>query len=156
MRVGSFFTTCLLNAAMSITSPSDHQASSSWTRSASGTVTVGEDGSVTVDRGDDPSLRYRHPGGGHLLALARETHSRIRASSRIRLWVTPVMVVWADFPQRVVDENRCVYVHGDELVAWLRGGQQMIAPSRMQTIAAAVRAAWETNDLSANPQGVDT
>lgn len=87
----------------------------------SGTVRIDGDGLATVDRADDDSLSYRHPGARHLLSLARETHSRVLASSRIRLWVAPVMVIWADFPQRVVDENRCVYVHGDELVSWLRG-----------------------------------
>jgi hypothetical protein len=121
----------------------------------SGTVTVDEDGSVTVHRADDPSLSYRHPGGRHLLALASETHARIRESSRIRLWVTPVMVVWADLPQRVVNDGRCAYVHGDELVTWLRGREQRIAPSRMQTIVEAVTAAW-TSDLSASQQGQDT
>src|SRR3712207_7480273 len=37
----------------------------------------------------------------HLLALARATHDRVLATSRIRTWVTPVMVLWADFPQRI-------------------------------------------------------
>jgi hypothetical protein len=120
----------------------------------SGTVRIDGDGLATVDRGDDDSLSYRHPGGKHLLSLARETHSRGLASTRIRLWVAPVMVIWADFPQRVVDENRCVYVHGDELVPWLRAREQRIAPSRMQTIVEAVTAAWASN-LSVSQQGQD-
>ena len=119
----------------------------------SGTVRIDEDGLATVDRAGDSSLSYRHPGARHLLSLARETHSRVLARSRIRLWVAPVMVIWADFPQRVVDENQCVYVHGDELVSWLRGREQRIAPRRMQTIVEAVTAAW-TSDRSAS-QGHD-
>lgn len=56
-------------------------------------------------------------------------------------WVTPVMVLWADFPQRVV-EGRCAFVHGDELVTWLRSRRQTIAQARTNQVAEAVRAAW--------------
>jgi hypothetical protein len=105
-----------------------------------GTVEFSSDG-LTVRRPDDPDLSYRHPGGGHLLSLARETHERVLGSARIRIWVTPVMVLWNEFPQRVV-RDRCVYVHGDELVDWLRAQPQTIAPNRVEQIATAVRAAW--------------
>ena len=105
-----------------------------------GTVEVGPDG-ITVRRPDDPDLSYRHPGGGHLLSLARQTHERVLAGARIRIWVTPVMVLWSEFPQRVV-RDRCVYVHGAELVDWLRAQQQTIAPNRVEQIATAVRAGW--------------
>ena len=85
--------------------------------------------------------------------LAMMRRLRICAVMLAAVWVAPVMVIWADFPQRVVDENQCVYVHGDELVSWLRGREQRIAPSRMQTIVEAVTAAW-TSDRSAS-QGHD-
>ncbi len=106
-----------------------------------GTVTV-DQGGVTVRRFDDADLTYRHPGAGHLLHLARETHQRVLAASRIKLWVTPVMVIWADFPQRVA-EDRCTYVHGDHLVSWLRSQPRTLAPSRVQQVADAVHAAWQ-------------
>lgn len=96
---------------------------------------------VTVQRIDDPDLAYRHTGTAHLLRLARQTHSRVLAGSRIKIWVTPVMVLWAEFPQRVV-EDRCVYVHGDELVALLRSRPQTIASDRVPQVADAVRSAW--------------
>lgn len=60
--------------------------------------------------------------------------------------MTPVMVIWADFPQRVA-EDRCTYVHGDHLVSWLRSQPHTLAPSRVQQVAAAVHAAWQ----AANP-----
>ena len=96
----------------------------------------------TVRRFDDPDLSYQHSGSGHILSLARQTHQRVLASTRIKTWVTPVMVLWAEFPQRVA-QDRCVYVHGDELVAWLRARPQTIAPSRVHQVAQAVRASWE-------------
>lgn len=105
-----------------------------------GSVSVDATG-VTVQRIDDPELAYRHTGTAHLLSLARQTHGRILARSRIKTWVTPVMVLWAEFPQRVV-EDRCVYVHGDELAAWLLSRPQIIAPSRVDQVANAVSSAW--------------
>jgi hypothetical protein len=107
------------------------------------------DGSgVTVRRFDDPELSYQHTGSRHLLSLARQTHQRVMASTRIKTWVTPVMVLWAEFPQRVA-EDRCVYVHGDELVVWLRARPQTIAESRVHQVAEAVRAAWGPDTASA-------
>lgn len=102
---------------------------------------VVERGTVIVTRLDDPDLRYQHMGTPHLLGLARETHDRVLAGSRINQWVTPVMVWWAEFPQRVVEE-RCAYVHGEELIAWLRSRPTQIAEARVQQVAEAVRAAW--------------
>jgi hypothetical protein len=100
-----------------------------------------EGGKVTVHRLDAPHLYYNHPGTAQLLHLARRTHDRMLARSRINMWVSPVMVIWADFPQRIVDE-RCAYVHGDELVAWLQTRPRRIAPERVEQIADAVRQAW--------------
>ena len=112
-----------------------------------GSVSVDDQG-VTVRRIDDPDLTYQHTGSGHLLNLARETHDRVLARSRIKTWVTPVMVLWAEFPQRIA-EDRCVYVHGDELVAWLRSQPQKIAPSRVPQVAEAVRSSWAPETASA-------
>jgi hypothetical protein len=105
-----------------------------------GSVTV-RDGVVTVRRRDDPNLRYTHHGAGHLLSLARQTHDRVRAATRINTWVAPVMVIWADFPQGAVDD-RCAYVHGDQIAEWLRSRPQIVAPGRVPQVANAVRAAW--------------
>jgi hypothetical protein len=100
-----------------------------------------KDGAVTVTRFDDPELHFVHTGTPHLIRLARETHDRVLAGSRINQWVTPVMVWWTDFPQRVVEE-RCVYVHGEELVTWLQARPTQIAASRIMQVADAVQAAW--------------
>jgi hypothetical protein len=105
-----------------------------------GSVIVDERG-ITVRRLEDPDLTSGHPGSSRLRSLARQTHDRVLASSRIQTWVTPVMVIWADFPQRVI-EDRCIYVHGDALVAWLRSRPGKIAPSRVRQVAEAVEKSW--------------
>lgn len=110
-----------------------------------GSVTV-DDRGVTVRRLDDPDLAYQHTGDRHLLSLARQTHDRVLAARRIRTWVTPVMVLWAEFPQRVA-EDRCFYIHGDELVSWLRARPQTIAPRRVGQIADAVHESWEAQTM---------
>ncbi|MFC5175631.1 nuclease-related domain-containing protein [Nocardioides taihuensis] len=116
-----------------------------------GVVSVDDQG-VTVRRLDDPALTYRQAGDAHLLRLARQTHQQILSASRIRTWVTPVMVIWADFPQDVA-EGRCTYVHGDQLVSWLRSRPAAIAPTRVRQVADAVRMAWDpTTQRAAQPE----
>jgi hypothetical protein len=100
-----------------------------------------DDAGVTVHRLDDPDLTYKHAGSGHLMSLARQTHDRVLTRTRVNTWVTPVMVLWAEFPQRIA-EDHCVYVHGEHLVGWLRSRPQTIAPNRVRQVADAVRAAW--------------
>lgn len=107
-----------------------------------GSLTVDER-EATVHRIDEPELAYRFTGSRHLLSLASQMHDRILSTSRINTWVTPVLVVWSPFEQRVV-EQRCSYVHGDELVAWLRARPQVIAPTRVPQLVEATRRAWAT------------
>ncbi|HEX3931945.1 MAG TPA: nuclease-related domain-containing protein [Nocardioides sp.] len=114
-----------------------------------GSVTVDDTG-MTVRSIDDPDLAYHHTGTGHVLSLARQTHDQILDTSRINTWVTPVMVLWSPFPQRVV-EQRCAYVHGDDLVGWLRARPQTIASARVQQVAEAARRAWTSGDRRPRP-----
>lgn len=104
-----------------------------------GKVSVDSTG-ATVRRIDDPDLSYQIH-GGHLANLSRQTHQRVLASSRINVWVTPVMVIWAEFPQRVAGDQT-YYVLGDELADWLRSRPQTVAMSRVQQLAHAVATAW--------------
>jgi hypothetical protein len=104
-----------------------------------GTVSV-HGTSATVRRIDDPDLSYEIP-RGHIVSLARQTHQRVLASSRINVWVTPVMVIWADFPQRVAGDQP-FYVKRDELVTWLKSRPQTVAASRVQQLADVVATAW--------------
>jgi hypothetical protein len=51
---------------------------------------------------------------------AKDLCAPLRAENGVPGWVTPVVVLWADFPARRVEHDGVVYVHGDELVGWLR------------------------------------
>lgn len=107
-----------------------------------GRVIVQPDG-IRVERLDDESLWYSHGGAVQLRRLAAQTSERMFAATHIKIWVTPVMVVWAEFPQRLV-EGDCVVVHGDDLVAWLDSLPIRVAPANLPRITNAARTAWAT------------
>jgi hypothetical protein len=80
-----------------------------------------EDGTLTIRYPDDPDEVVTLP---RLAAQMRGRAAELRATHRFedgaRCWVTPVVVLWADFPQRRVAHGGITYLHGDELVSWLR------------------------------------
>ena len=43
--------------------------------------------------------------------------------------------MWAPFPQRVVESNRIVYVHGDELAGWLASRAHTLPQEHCEQIA---------------------
>jgi hypothetical protein len=51
-------------------------------------------------------------------------------------WVQAIVVLWSDFPQAVVEDGQCVFVHGSELVTWLAGRDQKLDRRRVALIAA--------------------
>ncbi len=86
----------------------------------SGTVRL-EEGVLTIRYPDDPDEVVTLP---RLAAQMRGRAAELKATHRftdgVRRWVTPVVVLWADFPQRRVEHDGITYLHGSELVSWLR------------------------------------
>lgn len=72
----------------------------------------------------------RERAGQQVRRLARSTHDRVRAATRISLFVVPVVVVWGDFEQRVVGDAPA-FVAGDALVEWLTNRPVTIAEARL-------------------------
>lgn len=102
-----------------------------------GQVTVEAD-VATIRHNEDPELFWRYEGAGRLRGLAREVHDRILEQTRARVWVEPVCVVWADFPQGVAGHT-CRFVSGGALAAWLAEQPQKLAPQRVEQVADAIR-----------------
>ena len=99
------------------------------TKSLLGTVAV-ERGLLVNRQSDDPDEIWRWHGlAPRLNELGREMSGWIRSDAGVRSWVQPVVVIWGDFPQGLVDRNGIVYVAGSRLAEWLR--QQ---PPRRDTI----------------------
>lgn len=85
-------------------------------------------GEIRVERGvlvtcqkDDPDEIWRWRGlARRMSSLGIEVSKWIRSDAALRTWVQPVVVIWGNFPQRLVEVNRVAYIHGDDLVEWLR------------------------------------
>jgi Nuclease-related domain len=90
------------------------------TKVRTGTVSV-EDGALTIRYFDDPDEVITLL---HLAATMRRRAAALRATHRfesgMHRWVTPVVVLWAHFPDRHVEHDGVTYIDGRELVGWLR------------------------------------
>jgi hypothetical protein len=90
------------------------------TKVRAGTVKL-ENGTLTIHYPDDPEEVVTLP---RLAAQMRGRAADLRTTHGFedgaRRWVTPVVVLWADFPERCSEHDGVTYVHGDELVGWLR------------------------------------
>jgi hypothetical protein len=102
-------------------------------------------GKVTVD---SHGVIYRNPFDESLLyddtkkvaalkGQAARVNERIRRRCGQRAWVEPVMVLWADFPQRRVTINGVHFLHGSELAAWLTEQRPRRTPD-VETITSAL------------------
>jgi hypothetical protein len=47
---------------------------------------------------------------------------RLRRETDRRYWVTAVVAIWGHYTSGTLEENRVVYLHGDELASWLSSG----------------------------------
>jgi hypothetical protein len=90
------------------------------TKVRSGTVTL-EDGTITIRYPDDPDEVVTLPRlTAQMRGRARDLRATHRFEEGVRRWVTPVVVLWADFPERYAEDDGVTYIHGDDLVDWLR------------------------------------
>jgi hypothetical protein len=87
----------------------------------------------------NPRASYRVE---RLAPALRAEAARLKADLELtagRTWVQAVVVVWADFQQRVVEGDRIVFVHGDELAGWLRERPATLDAHRAARLTEAVR-----------------
>jgi hypothetical protein len=121
-------------------------------------VTIGPGGAYLLDSKNlqgvveiyagAPRLKRRHD--PEALAEFRRVRQRaLHAAARLsenleqstgeRIWVQAVVVFWSEFPAGIVDEGRCVFVHGSKLRSWLRARPPRLSPCQIEQIAAAVQ-----------------
>ena len=109
------------------------------TKTPAGLVRV-EGDVMVVDRTDNLRASYRLD---RLVPGLRAEAARLKVDLEVtagRTWVQAVVVIWADFPQRIIEGDRVVFVHGDELVAWLRERPVVLGEHRTVKLTEAVRA----------------
>jgi hypothetical protein len=103
-----------------------------------GRISVDGD-SVRVERLDDTRDGYRDGKlAGALRAEASRLKQEIETSTGVRTWVTAVVVFWSPFDQRIVEGDRVFFLHGDELVDWLRGRDKRLNDDVRRRIAEAL------------------
>lgn len=79
-----------------------------------------KDGMLWLRKGGDP--RADRPGGAigrQVLEAAKALHKQIRARTGRGPQVTPVVVLWCEFPQSVAESSRIAFVRGRDLLDWL-------------------------------------
>lgn len=69
---------------------------------------------------------------------ARALQRAIRARTGGDRWVTPVVVLWSEFPQRVAETRQLAFVHGRELSAWMRRRPTALSATEQAEVVDAV------------------
>lgn len=72
------------------------------------------------------------------LGAAARLKEEIERESGVRIWVQAVVVFWSPFRQGLVDDGRCVFVHGTRLQEWLAGRPTRLPPGTVKRIADAL------------------
>lgn len=85
----------------------------------------------------------------YLTAAAVSVKKEIESAESERPWVQPVLVFWGDFPDRLVETSRLTFVHGDDLVSWLRGRPPKLSKGKQALIATVVQDLAERHATSA-------
>ncbi len=67
-------------------------------------------------------------------ALARDIRSRTARGPAVH----PVVVLWSEFPQRVVETSQLAFLHGSDLAGWLRARAPELDRPGLDEIAQAV------------------
>lgn len=103
-------------------------------------------GEVTVDRGVISRRRRHDPADERVvtrireraLGAAAELSAEIQQRSGMRTWVQAVVVFWCDFPQGVLEDERCVFISGEQLHDWMARRPCRLSGDDRVRIAAAV------------------
>lgn len=108
------------------------------TKNLQGIVEI-KDGAPHLNRRHDPqageTFRQIRP---RALDAARRIKEDIQQRTGHCLWVQAVVVFWSDFPEQLVEDGKCVYIHGSRLKAWLAQRPEQLDPARVREISAAI------------------
>jgi hypothetical protein len=92
------------------------------------------------------------------LADAAAVSAELRRRTGRPIWVTPVVVLWSDFPAGLVETDRVVYVHGSRFGHWLGSLPAGLAAAEVAEIGAALTALKRDRDArhpSGRPEAED-
>jgi hypothetical protein len=72
------------------------------------------------------------------LGVATRVEEQILKHSGQRAAVQAVVVFWSEFPERLVEDGRCVYIHGADLRDWMGARERRLEEDQVERIAAAI------------------
>jgi hypothetical protein len=100
-------------------------------------------GVATVTPKDNPAAASSWTGLGPAIRGASAAQARaLQAATGLRVWVEPVVVVWAPFEQGCATSHGVTYVHGAGLREWLRGRPGLLAPREVAELGQAIRSRY--------------
>lgn len=90
------------------------------------------------------SGRIRTPGSAFRGSAVRLKET-LQGHVGVAIWVQAVVVIWGDFRQEIVEENRVVYLEATRLREWLEASAVRLDGALQQRLAAAVETAHRTS-----------
>lgn len=75
---------------------------------------------------------------GNTLASAAYLHNDIERRTGHGQWVQAVVVFWSDFPAGLVEDDRCVFIHGPRLREWLQDRPGRLSQTEAEGTAACI------------------
>jgi hypothetical protein len=110
------------------------------TKNLKGSVEI-RDGVPHLHRRLDPDVDERLvPIRPRVLRAAAELGGEIERRTGRRPWVQAVVVLWSDFPQGYVEHDRCIFIHGPRLRAWIADRADQLDEATVSEITEAVEA----------------
>jgi hypothetical protein len=95
-------------------------------------------------QGGVPHLARRHDPEENLafagirprgLAAAARLKDDIERRTGHRTWVQAVVVFWSEFPEGLVENGKCVFIHGSRLREWMRERPELLSEGVAEEIA---------------------
>lgn len=100
-----------------------------------GVTSINADGPVVTPRHDAESSWHWSGLPGRMRGAAAGASGGLRAMCGRRLKVTPVVVIWGEFPGRVQERGGVTYVEGEHVRKWLLGLPHRLSPEDNAALA---------------------
>jgi hypothetical protein len=111
-------------------------------------IAIGPTGVYVIDtksfsratRVEDDTLRSGRirERGGRYRGQAVRLKEALERETGLKPWVQAVVAIWGDFPQRVVEEDKVVYLDATSLTEWLQSRPPCLTDDRIARLASAI------------------
>jgi hypothetical protein len=109
------------------------------TKNLHGTVQIDRDVLSLTRPGDDRTAYSSDSLAQSARRQGYELNRLVRRRCDRSPWVSAVVVVWAEFPQRAAAGHKMHFVHGEHLVEWLDAQPARLSAVQVNEISAALR-----------------